>query len=147
MKVITVDFDETMTIPEKEYGFGWTIDSSIWVSSDNPNKDFIDYLRSLKTDNVRMFIVTSRKSSLVDEIYTFLTDHGLSDLFDGVYCTNGEFKHTILSDLNSQLHFDDDIEEFKMNELNGIETIIIPHPLDVANGLLDNIDENRIWKK
>ena len=143
---VTVDFDECLTMPLRK--------GNIWESSEIPNTEFIDFLRKMHSDGIfeRIIIVTSRKLNLVHEINEFIQRHDLDFVF-AVKCTDGDWKAKMLNEVDSQLHFDDDVDEAQVAKHDGFTTILIPHPVDVltnVDGINDfehfNQFKNRILK-
>jgi|10_taG_2_1085330.scaffolds.fasta_scaffold03565_4 hydroxymethylpyrimidine pyrophosphatase-like HAD family hydrolase len=123
-KIATFDFDETLAI--------WHHDDWEKVSQDSfyPNIKTVLKMRYLKNEGYEIHIVTSRHRSRSAPVFNFVSGAGdvilnrgtdseerikISDLVnkDNIHFAGGD-KATILKDLNSKVHFDDDEEEFKI---------------------------------
>jgi len=123
-KIATFDFDETLAI--------WHHDDWEKVSQDSfyPNVKTILRMRDLKNEGYEIHIVTSRHSVRSAPVFNFVRGAGdailgrgtdkeerikISDLVDeeNIHFAAGD-KATILKDLNSNVHFDDDEEEFEI---------------------------------
>ena len=102
VEVVTVDFDDTLKM--KEDG--------------NPNPFVIQKIIKLSKKADKIYIVTSRRNTWDNklEINDFVEKNNLP--IDGIYLTNFADKWYTLEKLNSDMHFDDDEEEWRTIEKN-----------------------------
>lgn len=119
-KIATFDFDETLAI--------WSYDDYDKQSAYPNLQTFLQLIR-LKNQGYDIHIVTSRHSSRSTQVFDFIqndeivlypkTDQEkrikINDLIDkeNIHFAGGDKAH-ILKDLNSEMHFDDDEEEFEI---------------------------------
>jgi len=99
-EVVTFDFDETLAI--------WEYDDYEKIKS-YPNAKTIKILKEFANRGYDIYIVTSRHKSRSADVESFLERYELP--IKGVHYAAGD-KATILNNLNSKVHFDDDEEEF-----------------------------------
>jgi len=120
-KVVTVDFDDTIRMTE----------------DGNPNPIVITKIRKFKAHGAKVYIVTSRKDTMDNKLFIddFLDTHDVPH--DGIYLTNMKDKWYNVNELGSDMHFDDDDEEFK-----AIRHHIKEFPEDKQNIKLIKVD----WK-
>jgi uncharacterized HAD superfamily protein len=102
IEIVTVDFDDTLKM--KEDG--------------NPNPFVIQKIIKLSKKADKIYIVTSRRNTWDNklEINDFVEKNNLP--IDGIYLTNFADKWYTLEKLNSDMHFDDDEEEWRTIEKN-----------------------------
>ena len=119
-KIATFDFDETLAI--------WSYDDYEKQSAYPNLQTFLQLIR-LKNQGYDIHIVTSRHANRSAQVLDFIqndeivlkpnTDQEkrikISDLIDqeNIHFAGGDKAH-ILKDLNSEMHFDDDEEEFEI---------------------------------
>jgi len=96
-EVVTVDFDDTLKMTE----------------DGTPNPIVIKKINKLRNKVDKIYIVTSRRNSWDNrlEINEFVDENNLK--IDGIYLTNFADKWYTLEKLGSDLHFDDDDEEWR----------------------------------
>jgi uncharacterized HAD superfamily protein len=102
IEVVTVDFDDTLKM--KEDG--------------NPNPFVIQKIIKLSKKVDKVYIVTSRRNTWDNklEINDFVEKNNLP--IDGIHLTNFADKWYTLEKLNSDMHFDDDEDEWRTIEEN-----------------------------
>ena len=102
IEIVTVDFDDTLKM--KEDG--------------NPNPFVIQKIIKLSKKADKIYIVTSRRNTWDNklEINDFVEKNNLP--IDGIHLTNFADKWYTLEKLNSDMHFDDDEEEWRTIEKN-----------------------------
>ena len=101
-QVATFDFDETLSI--------WEYDDHQKVRN-YPNIKVIDVMKKLSNKGFDIYIVTSRSKSRSSDVENFLQSYNLP--VKKAYYAGGD-KATILKDLNSKVHFDDNKDEFEV---------------------------------
>jgi len=96
-QIITVDFDDTIRMSDGGY----------------PNTEVIDKIIQFKADGAKIYIVTSRKDTSDNKLFIddFLDKNNVSH--DGIHLTDLKDKWYNVRELGSDMHFDDDEEEFK----------------------------------
>ena len=102
IEIVTVDFDDTLKM--KEDG--------------NPNPFVIQKIIKLSKKADKIYIVTSRRDTWDNklEINDFVEKNNLP--IDGIHLTNFADKWYTLEKLNSDMHFDDDADEWRTIEDN-----------------------------
>jgi len=133
-QVVTVDFDDTIRMSKS------TDDDESESETEPrtyPNQIVIDKIKEFKAQGAKVYIVTSRRSTKDNE--RFLDDYlDTNDVsHDGIHLTNTHDKWYTINNLGSDMHFDDDNDEFKAIK-NGIEEL----PNDKPNIKLMKVD----WK-
>jgi len=106
-QVVTVDFDDTIRMLKK------------FKSKDkgkpdtHANKIVIEKIKEFKADGAKVYIVTSRKETQDNKLFIddFLDENIIGH--DGIHLTDLDDKWYNLKVLGSDIHFDDDDEEFK----------------------------------
>jgi hypothetical protein len=122
-KLVTFDFDGTLTLPIKD-------NEGYWVSGGSvPNEETIATMKEIDARGHEVAIVTSRirTGGSKERIAMFVMEHELPAERDVVF-TNKEWKADFLEEMGSVLHFDDDKEELERFEAKGISVVEIPHP-------------------
>ncbi len=122
-KLVTFDFDDTLTLPIKD-------NEGYWVSGGSvPNEKTIATMKEIAARGHEVAIVTSRicTESSKERIAMFVMEHELPVERDVVF-TNKEWKADFLKEMGSVLHFDDSKEELERIEAKGIQVVEIPHP-------------------
>ena len=121
-KLVTFDFDDTLTMPY------WSDEDGYWTSGTDPNRKTISAMKKLHSKGFEIAIVTSRHSTSEHKrtIGTFVKKHGLP--VKRFVFTNGKWKVDMLDKLGSILHYDDDKEEIIRITAIGIKVVEIPHP-------------------
>ena len=122
-KLVTFDFDDTLTLPIKD-------NEGYWVSGGSvPNEKTIATMKDIAARGHEVAIVTSRicTDSSKERIAMFVMEHELPVERDVVF-TNKEWKADFLEEIGSVLHFDDSKDELERIEAKGIQTVEIPHP-------------------
>tara|TARA_Y100001938_G_C8092448_1_gene435880 strand:+ start:2006 stop:2455 length:450 start_codon:yes stop_codon:yes gene_type:complete len=96
-EVVTFDFDDTIRMTE----------------DGRANPIVITRMKELKAKGVTVYVVTSRKDTKDNRLFItdFLDDHNVPR--DDLFLTDLADKWSKLRDLKSDMHFDDDDEEFK----------------------------------
>lgn len=102
IEVVTVDFDDTLKMTE----------------DGNPNPFVIQKIIKLSKKSDKIYIVTSRRDTWDNklEINDFVEKNNLP--IDGIHLTSFADKWYTLEKLNSDMHFDDDKDEWKTIEEN-----------------------------
>ena len=97
VEVVTVDFDDTLKMTE----------------DGNPNPIVIQKINKLRNKADKIYIVTSRRDSWDNklEINDFIEKNNLQ--IDGIHLTNFADKWYTLEKLGSDMHFDDDKDEWE----------------------------------
>ena len=113
-QVVTVDFDDTIRMS--------TDDDEESELSASPNQIVIDKIKEFKSQGAKVYIVTSRRSTKDNErfIDDYLDSNNVSH--DGIHLTNTHDKWYTIHKLGSNMHFDDDNDEFKAIK-SGIEKL------------------------
>ena len=110
-EVVTVDFDDTLKMTE----------------DGNPNPIVIQKINKLRNKADKIYIVTSRRDSWDNklEINDFVEKNNLH--IDGIHLTNFADKWYTLEKLGSDMHFDDDKDEWETiaDNLPDVEVIKI----------------------
>ena len=122
-KLVTFDFDDTLTLPIKD-------NEGYWVSGGSvPNEKTIATMKDIAARGHEVAIVTSRicTDSSKERIAMFVMEHELPVERDVVF-TNKEWKADFLEEIGSVLHFDDSKDELERIEAKGIQAVEIPHP-------------------
>jgi len=124
VEVITVDFDDTLKMTE----------------DGNPNPIVINKINKLRNKVDKIYIVTSRRNSWDNklEINDFIDENNLQ--IDGIHLTNFADKWYTLDKLGSNMHFDDDDEEWRTIEENlpDIKLMKVDHS---TGKILKDLDE------
>jgi len=111
VEVVTVDFDDTLKMTE----------------DGNPNPIVIQKINKLRNKADKIYIVTSRRDSWDNklEINDFIEKNNLQ--IDGIHLTNFADKWYTLEKLGSDMHFDDDKDEWETisDNLPDVEVIKI----------------------
>jgi hypothetical protein len=139
--VATFDVDSTLLAPR------FDSDQGLWVTDEKsePNKRVVERFKMLKSAGGRVGIVTTRIEyhNSMDEIRDLCQRAGISP--DFVHFTNNKDKWPTLNKVNSNIHFDDDIEELAMAKKNipTIKAVLVKHPAD-GNDPMDKIADEII---
>ena len=122
-KLVTFDFDDTLTLPIKDKGGYWVSGGSV------PNEKTIATMKEIAARGHEVAIVTSRISTKTskERIAMFVMEHELPVERDVVF-TNKEWKADVLDEMGSVLHFDDSKDELERIEAKGIQVVEVPHP-------------------
>ena len=123
-KLVTFDFDDTLTMPR------WDEDEELWMSGTEPNRKTISAMKKFASKGYEVKIVTSRHGTgnHKKDVATFAKKYNLP--VKDIIFTNGKDKvHTLLR-IGSALHYDDDLHELSLIKNKGIKTIHVVHPLD-----------------
>ena len=122
-KLVTFDFDDTLTLPVKDKGGYWVSGGSV------PNEKTIATMKDIAARGHEVAIVTSRICSdgSKEKIAMFVMEHELPVERDVVF-TNKEWKADFLEEMGSVLHFDDSKDELERIEAKGIQAVEVPHP-------------------
>tara|TARA_Y100000034_G_C6893725_1_gene411618 strand:- start:1602 stop:2108 length:507 start_codon:yes stop_codon:yes gene_type:complete len=133
IEVVTVDFDDTLKMTE----------------AGNPNPIVINKINKLRNKVDKIYIVTSRRNSWDNrlEINEFIDENNLE--IDGIHLTNFADKWYTLEKLGSDLHFDDDDEEWRTiaEHLPEIKLMKVDHSTGKILKDLDEVysDKQRRW--
>jgi len=133
IEVVTVDFDDTLKMTE----------------AGNPNPIVIKKINKLRNKVDKIYIVTSRRNSWDNrlEINEFIDENNLE--IDGIHLTNFADKWYTLEKLGSDLHFDDDDEEWRTikDNLPEIKLMKVDHSTGKILKDLDEVysDKQRRW--
>ena len=133
IEVVTVDFDDTLKMTE----------------AGNPNPIVINKINKLRNKVDKIYIVTSRRNSWDNrlEINEFIDENNLE--IDGIHLTNFADKWYTLEKLGSDLHFDDDDEEWRTikDNLPNIKLMKVDHSTGKILKDLDEVysDKQRRW--
>jgi hypothetical protein len=130
-QIITVDFDDTLRMSD----------------SGTVNGPVVLELIKLRDEGARIYVVTSRRNSWEQrlEVQEFMDDlkkepYGLT--IDGIFLTNTRDKWYTLIERESDMHFDDDDDEFK-----AVKDNIEEFPEDKQNIKLMKVDEEGKFKE
>jgi len=136
-KIITVDFDDTIRMSNEDYEDDESESEEETQSEATPNPIVIDKIREFKAQGAKVYLVTSRQDTKDNEY--FIDDYlDTNDVpHDGIHLTNMKDKWYTVKELGSDMHFDDDDEEFK-----AIKHHIEEFPEDKQNIKLMKVD----WK-
>jgi len=133
VEVVTVDFDDTLKMTE----------------DGNPNPIVIQKINKLRNKVDKIYIVTSRRDSWDNklEINEFIDENNLK--IDGIHLTNFADKWYTLDKLGSDMHFDDDDEEWRTiaENLPDIKLMKVDHNTGKILKDLDEVysDKQRRW--
>jgi hypothetical protein len=122
-KLVTFDFDDTLTLPIKD-------NEGYWVSGGSvPNEKTIATMKEIAARGHEVAIVTSRicTEGSKEKIAMFVMEHELP-VERSVVFTNKEWKADFLEKMGSVLHFDDSKEELERIEAKGIQAAEVAHP-------------------
>ena len=122
MKVLTVDFDDTLA----------TTTTSGWGGSSlQPIQRILDFVRDKAASGWAVHVVTFRSEDDKREVTDFIKGHKLPVYF--VHCTDGKNKTPVLKKLGSTLHIDDSVEVCTLAYMAGIECLLVDHGQDITN--------------
>ena len=123
-KIVTFDFDDTLTLPHYDE------EEELWTSGLEPNKKTISAMKKFASKGYEVKIVTSRHGTgkHKKDVATFAKKYSLP--VKDIIFTNGKDKVNTLLRIGSALHYDDDTEEISRIKSKGIKVIHIKHPLD-----------------
>ena len=123
-KIVTFDFDDTLTLPHYDE------EEELWTTGLEPNKKTISAMKKFASKGYEVKIVTSRHGTgnHKKDVATFTKKHNLP--VKDIIFTNGKYKADTLERIGSALHYDDDTEEISRIKSKGIKVIHIKHPLD-----------------
>tara|TARA_Y100001963_G_C6792869_1_gene456694 strand:- start:490 stop:1041 length:552 start_codon:yes stop_codon:yes gene_type:complete len=142
-KVVTFDFDDTLTITKPDEDWG--------VVEVGPNMEMINLMKDFISSGVKVYIVTSRfpsrgigDSLVPPELQRSTPEEYVEkyqlDIERAPIYTSGELKAKTLHGLGSELHFDDDPEEIQECERHGIKTHKVPVPHWESVGINEQYD-------
>lgn len=125
--LVTFDFDSTLTKPIKKSFAGRNVE--FWDSSTQPNENLLEKLQALSSEGHEIRVVTTRDSTSGEEVFDFIDKHSLP--ICDVHFTCGEDKLPLLEEIESNLHFDDSLEELeRIAESKKVTGRLVPHPHD-----------------
>jgi hypothetical protein len=122
MKVLTVDFDDTLATTTTS-GWGGT--------SLQPIQRILDFVREKASSGWAVHVVTFRSEDDKQEVTDFIKGYKLPVYF--VHCTDGKNKTPFLKKLGSKLHIDDSVEVCVLAFMAGIECLLVDHGQDDTN--------------
>ena len=123
-KLVTFDFDDTLTMPR------WDEEEELWMVGTEPNKKTISAMKKFASKGYEVKIVTSRHGTGEHKkmVANFAKKHNLP--VKDIIFTNGKWKADTLERIGSVLHYDDDTYEISKIKNKGIKTIQVVHPMD-----------------
>jgi len=122
MKVLTVDFDDTLAT---------TITSGWGGTSLQPIQRLLDFVREKASSGWAVHIVTFRSEDDKREVTDFVKGYKLP--IYSVHCTDGKNKVPTLKKLGSKLHIDDDVSVCTLAAMAGIDCLLVDHGQDDTN--------------
>ena len=124
------------TAKKVSFDFDGTIFKNEWLPEENDykrdeqgnmtgiiNPIIKSLMQKYTADGWSVYIVTSRMEKFKNEVEKVVEENSLPVL--DIYCTNGQYKAQILSDLNIQVHYDDDEREVEKIKEVGIRAYLI----------------------
>jgi hypothetical protein len=122
MKVLTVDFDDTLATTTTS-GWGGT--------SLQPIQRILDFVREKASSGWAVHVVTFRSEDNRQEVADFIKGYKLP--IRSIHCTEGKTKTPFLKKLGSKLHIDDSVEVCVLAFMAGIECLLVDHGQDDTN--------------
>lgn len=122
MKVLTVDFDDTLAT---------TITSGWGGTSLQPIQRILDFVKDKASNGWAIHIVTFRSDDDRQEVVDFIKGYKLP--IRSVHCTDGKNKVPTLKKLGSKLHVDDDVSVCTLATMAGIDCLLVDHGQDDTN--------------
>ena len=116
MKVITVDFDDTLAATSTS-GWGGT--------SLSPIVRVIDFVKEQHSKGANIHIVTFRGWDSKREVELFCRSHRIP--ISSINCTEGKNKVPFIKKLGSKLHIDDSVEVCTLCIMAGIDVLLVDH--------------------
>ena len=116
MKVITVDFDDTLAASSTS---GWG------GSSLSPIERVINFIKDHHKRGANIHIVTFRGSNEKKEVENFCRTHKVPA--SSIVCTDGKNKVPYIKKLGSSLHLDDSVEVCTLCIMAGIDVLLVDH--------------------
>lgn len=124
MKVLTVDFDDTLAA---------TVNSGWSGTSLQPIQRILDFVREKASSNWAVHVVTFRSEDDKQEVIDFIKGYKLP--IRTVHCTDGKNKVPTLKKLGSKLHIDDDVSVCTLATMAGIDCLLVDHGQDDTNDM------------
>lgn len=122
MKVITVDFDDTLAATTTS-GWGGT--------SLTPIERIIDFVKEQHSRGANIHIVTFRNWDNKKEVEIFCRSHKIP--ISSIVCTEGKNKVPFIKKLGSKLHVDDSVEVCTLCIMAGIDVLLVDHGQEEHN--------------
>jgi hypothetical protein len=122
MKVLTVDFDDTLATTTTS-GWGGT--------SLQPIQRILDFVREKASNGWAVHVVTFRSEDDKREVTDFIKGYKLP--IKSITCTNSKNKTPFLKKLGSKLHIDDNVEVCTLAYMAGIECLLVDHGQEDKN--------------
>jgi len=124
MKVLTVDFDDTLA----------TTTTSGWGGASlQPIQKILDFVRDKAANRWAVHVVTFRSEDDKREVTDFIKGYKLP--IRSVHCTDGKNKVPTLKKLGSTLHIDDSVEVCTLAYMAGIECLLVDHGQGDTNSM------------
>lgn len=122
IKIITVDFDDTLAVTESG---AWGGEKLI------PIPRVINYLMDQHKSGSEIHVVTFRRWSDKEQVNDFCKGYKIP--IKSIVCTEGTNKIPFLKKLNSQLHIDDSVEVCTLCVMAGIKVLLVDWGQDEHN--------------
>ena len=126
MKVLTVDFDDTLATTTTS---GWGGDSL------QPIQRILDFVQDKAASGWAVHVVTFRSENDKREVTDFIKGYKLP--VRSVQCTDGKNKVPTLKKLGSKLHVDDHVETCMLATLAGIDVLLVDSENNQTNSTAD----------
>lgn len=133
--VVTFDFDDTLLYRTLEFDDDGDVILPHRIVGDGKNPLGWHHLMEHLETGDEVHIVTSRMRSKLPEVDEWLTRWGVRGKLAGVHATNGDWKVGRLSELGSEIHYDDDNEELSRLRPPTQGQRVPPHPSWLVGGL------------
>lgn len=133
--IVTFDFDDTLLYRTLEFDEDGDVVFPHRPVGDGRNPMGFFHLVDHLDAGDEVHIVTSRMRSKLPEVDEWLTRWGVRGKLAGVHATNGDWKAGRLSELGSEIHYDDDNEELSRIRPPTKTQRIPPHPSWLVGGV------------
>lgn len=117
MKLITIDFDNTLCLYSNKY-------NDINKVESRPNKTLLKLINQWKATGHQIYIVTFRCESESKDVLDFVEKHNVP--IDDIIYTCSKPKINFLKKIKSQLHIDDDFTTVADAMMANIDTMLPP---------------------
>jgi uncharacterized HAD superfamily protein len=139
MKVITVDFDDTLfEDPSYQYQSG-----SLWIPAgfeSEPVKRIHDFIKQKAKEGFEIHVVTARENKHVPECWDLIKLYDLP--IKSVIAVGGKNKVPTLLSLKTTLHIDDNVQVCILAKQAGIKVLLVDwgqEDINSSASLLDKI--------
>ena len=130
MKVLTVDFDDTLAA---------TVTSGWGGTSLQPIQKILDFVQKKAKEGWAVHIVSFRSEKDRQEMVDFVKGYKLP--ITSITCTNSKNKTPFLKKLGSKLHLDDDVSVCTLAYMAGIDCLLVDHGQGDTNSMANLFDK------